>query len=226
MTVQETEPSPAPASAKQPKVRHPIFARVYDRLSGSSQEEVAPLRDELLEGLSGKVIEVGAGNGHNFEHYPSSVTHVLAVEPEPYLRQRALEKASEAAVDIDVVEGVAENLPADPGSMDAGIASLVLCSVGNQSTVLGELHRVIRPGGELRFLEHVIANSRGLARAQRVADRTFWPFVGGGCHSSRDTRAAIEQAGFDIERCRRFPFHTSPVEVLVTPHILGTARRA
>jgi ubiquinone/menaquinone biosynthesis C-methylase UbiE len=226
MTVQETEPSPAPASAKQPEVRHPIFARVYDRLSGSSQEEVRPLRQELLSGLSGRVIEVGAGNGHNFEHFPSTVTHVLAVEPEPYLRQRALEKAAEVEVDIDVVDGIAENLPADSESLDAGIASLVLCSVGNQSTVLGELHRVIRPGGELRFLEHILANSRGLARAQRIADRTFWPLVGGGCHASRDTRAAIEQAGFEIERCRRFPFRTSPVEVLVTPHILGAARRA
>jgi ubiquinone/menaquinone biosynthesis C-methylase UbiE len=225
MTVQQSE-RPSTPIGRQPKIRHPIFARVYDRLSGSSQEQLRPLRQEMLSGLSGRVIEVGAGSGHNFEHYPSTVTHVLAVEPEPYLRQRALEKAAEVEVDIDVVERVAENLPADSESLDAGIASFVLCSVGNQSAVLGELHRVIRPGGELRFLEHVLANSRGLARAQRIADRTFWPLVGGGCHASRDTRAAIEQAGFEIERCRRFSFRNSPVEVLVTPHILGVARRA
>jgi ubiquinone/menaquinone biosynthesis C-methylase UbiE len=226
MTVQETELAPTESTAPPPKVRHPIFARVYEKLSGSAEEEVGPLRQELLSGLAGRVIEVGAGNGHNFVHYPSSVTHVLAVEPEPYLRQRAIEKAKEAAVAIEVVDGVAENLPADSASCDAGIASLVLCSVGQQSTALQELHRVIRPGGELRFLEHVVANSRGMARAQRIADHTFWPLVGGGCHAARDTGAAIEAAGFEIEHSRRFPFRTSVVEVLVTPHILGAARRA
>lgn len=206
-------------------VHHPIFARVYDRLTASAQEEEeAPLRRELLSGLSGRVIEVGAGNGHNFEHYPSSVTHVLAVEPEKYLRQRAVERAAAAGVDIDVVDGVAEKLSADSGSLDAGVACFVLCSVSDQSTALTELRRVIRPDGELRFLEHVLANG-GLSRAQRVADRTFWPLVAGGCHAARDTKAAIEQAGFEVERCRRFPFRTSPVEVLVTPHILGAARR-
>ncbi len=212
-------------AAEPPKVRHPIFARVYERLTASAQDEEGPLREELLSGLSGRVIEVGAGNGHNFEHYPSSVSHVLAVEPEKYLRQRAIEKAADAAVDIDVVEGVAEALPADPDSFDAGVACFVLCSVSDQSRALDELRRVIRLGGELRFLEHVIANG-SLSRAQRFADHTFWPLVAGGCHAARDTNGAIEEAGFEIERSRRFPFRTSPVEILVTPHILGAARKS
>jgi ubiquinone/menaquinone biosynthesis C-methylase UbiE len=216
--------SSASATAKESKVRHPIFARVYDRLTASAQEEEGPLRQELLSGLRGNVIEVGAGNGHNFKHYTSQVSHVLAVEPEPYLRQRALERAAAAQVDVDVVDGVADHLPAGSDSFDAGVASFVLCSVPDQSTALAELRRVIRPGGELRFLEHVIANG-ALSRAQRVADRTFWPLVAGGCHAARDTKAAIERAGFEIERCRRFPFRTSPVELLVTPHVLGAARR-
>jgi ubiquinone/menaquinone biosynthesis C-methylase UbiE len=179
----------------------------------------------LLSGLTGTVIEVGAGNGHNFVHYPSAVTHVLAVEPEKYLRERAIEKAEQAPVEIEVVEGVAESLPAEAGSFDAGVACFVLCSVGDQAAALGELRRAIRPGGELRFLEHVIAKSSGLSRAQRVADRTFWPRVGGGCHAARDSGGAIERGGFQIERSRRFPFRTSIVELLVTPHILGVARR-
>jgi len=215
----------ATATAKEPKVRHPIFARVYERLTASAQEEEAPLRQELLSGLSGRVIEVGAGDGHNFEHYPSSVTHVLAVEPENYLRQRAVERAAEAAVNIEVVDGVAEKLPADSDSLDAGVACFVLCSVSDQPAALSELRRVIRPGGELRFLEHVIAHGKGMSRAQRVADRTFWPLLAGSCHAARDTKVAIEQAEFEIERCRRFPFRTSPVEFLVTPHILGMAHR-
>ncbi len=207
------------------EVRHPIFARVYDRLCAAMAEEAAPFRQELLSGLSGRVIEVGAGNGHNFQYYPSSVSHVLAVEPEEYLRQRAIGAAAEASIDIEVVDGLAERLPAEPESFDAGVACLVLCTVGDQAAVLAELRRVIRPGGELRFLEHVIANSSGFSRAQRAADRTFWPFVGGGCHAARDTGAAIKQAGFEIERCRRFPFRPSVAVFLVTPHILGVARR-
>jgi ubiquinone/menaquinone biosynthesis C-methylase UbiE len=156
---------------------------------------------------------------------PSSFTHVLAVEPEKYLRQRAIERAAEAVVGIDVVDGVAEKLPADSDSLDAGVACFVLCSVSDQTAALGELRRVIRRRVELRFLEHVIANGNGMSRAQRFADRTFWPLVAGECHAARDTKAVIEQGGFEIERCRRFPFRTSPVEVLVTPHTLGMANR-
>ncbi len=208
------------------KVHHPIFARVYERLTASEEDEVGPLREELLAGLSGRVIEVGAGNGHNFEHYPSSVSHLLAVEPEPFLRKKAIERAKDAPVEVEVVDGVAENLPAESESFDAGVACFVLCSVEDQSAALTELRRVVRPGGELRFLEHVVANGRGFSRAQRVADRTFWPLVAGGCHASRDTKAAIERAGFEIERCRRFPFRPSPVVILATPHILGAARRS
>jgi ubiquinone/menaquinone biosynthesis C-methylase UbiE len=210
---------------EEPRVHHPIFARVYDRLTAAAQEQEAPLRNELLGGLSGSVIEVGAGNGHNFEHYPSSVSRVLAVEPERYLRERAIEAAAGAAADVTVVDGVAESLPAEAESFDAGVACFVLCSVSDQAATLSELRRVIRPGGELRFLEHVIAEGSGFSRAQRIADRTFWPLLAGGCHSARDTGAAIEQAGFEIERVRRFPFRTSVVELFVTPHILGVARR-
>lgn len=225
MIVQETEPTPAPLGTKQPNVHHPIFARVYDRLTAGAQGEEGPLREELLAGLSGKVLEVGAGNGHNFAHYPSSVARVLAVEPEPYLRQRGIERAKESSVEIEIVEGVAEKLPAEEDSFDVAVACFVLCSVSDQAVALAELRRVIRPGGELRFLEHVVASGSGLSRAQQIADRTFWPLVAGGCHAARDTGAAIENAGFEIERSRRFPFRTSVVEVLVTPHVLGMARR-
>jgi len=148
------------------------------------------------------------------------------VEPESYLRELAYKAASTATVEVRVVDGVAQRLPADEASFDAGVASLVLCSVPNQQQALAELRRVIRPGGELRFYEHVISNRSGLARAQRVAEKTgIWPLVGGGCHPARDTEAAIEAAGFEIESCRRFEFRPALVEVIVEPKILGVARR-
>src|SRR5687767_6731546 len=143
-----------PPSATE-KVEHPLFARLYMRLSsGRRNSEEDEHRRRLLAGLSGRVIEVGAGNGLNFSLYPPSVEKVLAVEPEPTLREAAEEEAAQAPVEIELVDGVASALPAADGSQDAAVASLVLCSVGDQPQALAELRRVLRPGGELRFYEH------------------------------------------------------------------------
>jgi ubiquinone/menaquinone biosynthesis C-methylase UbiE len=209
------------------RVHHPIFARFYERLSrGAEAKGGAEHRDELLAGLSGRVVEVGAGNGLNFAHYPATVGEVVAVEPEAYLRARASEAASGATVPITVVDGTANALPVDDASCDAGVASLVLCSVSDPAAALGELRRVIRPGGELRFYEHVVADSAGLSTMQRVLEKTVWPVFGGGCHPARDTLASIQKAGFKVERCWRFAFRPSPIEFAVAPRILGLARRS
>ena len=125
---------------------------------------------------------------------------------------------------IEIVDGVAGRLPVEDGSFDAAVASLVLCSVADQATALAELHRVLRPGGELRFYEHVAADGTLARGAQRVADATFWPRVAGGCHLTRETTAAIDAAGFEIERSRRFNFTPGP-PVPPIPHVLGIARR-
>lgn len=206
-------------------VHHPLFARLYLRMTSSRKARGEDEhRRKLLAGLSGRVIEVGAGHGLNFPLYPETVDQVLAVEPEPVLREAAIDAAAEAPVAIEVVEGVAGRLPAQDQSFDAGVASLVLCSVSDQDQALAELRRVIRPGGELRFYEHVIAHGRVTARLQRFADATFWPRIGGGCHMARDTHAAIEPAGFEIEEVERFPFSPGP-PVPSLPHIRGIARR-
>jgi ubiquinone/menaquinone biosynthesis C-methylase UbiE len=181
-------------------------------------------RDRLLAGLRGRVIEVGAGNGLNFSHYPPTVTELIAVEPEAFLRARAEEAARSSSVRISVRDGTADALPVPDAAFDAGVASLVLCSVPDQATALAELRRVIRPGGELRFYEHVVSKRPGPARLQRIADRTIRPFLSGGCHAARDTLAAIERAGFVVERSERFSFRPNPIDV-TSPHILGTASR-
>jgi ubiquinone/menaquinone biosynthesis C-methylase UbiE len=181
-------------------------------------------RDRLLAGLRGRVIEVGAGNGLNFSHYPPTVTELIAVEPEAFLRARAEEAARSSSVRISIRDGTADALPVPDAAFDAGVASLVLCSVPDQATALAELRRVIRPGGELRFYEHVVSKRPGPARLQRIADRTIRPFLSGGCHAARDTLAAIERAGFVVERSERFSFRPNPIDV-TSPHILGTASR-
>lgn len=208
-------------------VSHPLFARLYARLAAKAEEKgQAEHRAELLSGLSGRVIEVGAGHGLNFPHYPDTVTEILAVEPESHLRQLATQAGEQAVVPIRVIDGTAEHIPAGDEEFDAAVACLMLCSVSAQGRALAEFRRVLRPNGELRFYEHVVANSPGLARAQRMGDRSgLWPLVAGGCHASRDTARAIEAAGFEIEQIRRFPFRAELVELLATPKILGIARR-
>jgi SAM-dependent methyltransferase len=207
-------------------VRNPLFARLLVRLREKEPPEHLEYRRELLSGLSGKVVDVGAGDGANFPHFPSAVTEVVAVEPEPYLRARARENAARASVQITVVDAMADRLPLDDASVDAAVAALVLCTVPDQATSLRELLRVLRPGCELRFFEHVIARDRRLARIQRVLDRSgVWPLVAGGCHPARDTEAGITAAGFQIEACRRLSVKPCALAFPVAPHILGVARK-
>jgi ubiquinone/menaquinone biosynthesis C-methylase UbiE len=204
-------------------VKHPLFARAYARIAAHEDARGGiENRQELLAGLSGRVVEVGAGIGSNFSHYPATVTEVVAVEPEPYLRAKAEEAAATAPVTVRVVDGMADLLPLEDESVDAGVASLVLCSVPDQAAALAEFRRVIKPGGELRFYEHVLSNRASRRSFQRFMDATFWPRIAGGCHMTRDTRKAMEQAGFMVQRSRRFPF---PSGAFGIPHILGSARR-
>lgn len=205
-------------------VHHPIFARLYDRLSAVMEANgAAEHRAEMLTGVHGRIIEVGAGNGYNFGHYPDTVTEVIAVEPEPYLRARAEEAARNAPVPITVVDGTADALPVDTDTADVVVFSLVLCSVPDQATALAEARRVLKPGGEVRFFEHVAAQSPGLARFQRNID-VVWPRLGGGCHTSRDTAQAIADAGLAVENIRRFTFAPSVLTKPVAPHMIAVAR--
>jgi ubiquinone/menaquinone biosynthesis C-methylase UbiE len=206
--------------------RHPIFARVYPRIARTAERGgAAEHRQTLLAGLRGRVIEVGAGHGLNFAYYPQTVTDVLAVEPEPHLRALAQDAAGRARVPVTIVAGTAEALPAEDHSLDAAVSSLVLCSVADQQVALREISRVLRPGGELRFYEHVISRHPGAARVQRALDATIYPSLAGGCHCARDTDAAIRDAGFDVEHEERMAFKPSPLAPAI-PHILGLARAA
>lgn len=205
--------------------RHPVFARLYTRISrAADQAGGEEHRRRLLAGLSGRVLEVGAGHGLNFPHYPPTVTHVIAIEPEPHLRALAGAAAESAPISVEVLDAVAETLPAEDGSLDAVVASLVLCSVADQQAVLREIGRVLRPGGELRFYEHVVARRPGWKLLQRVLDGTVYPALAGGCHLARDTQASIRAAGFEIVSEERLETEVSQTLPAI-PHVLGVARR-
>ena len=207
------------------EVNHPFFARFLARVTARAEGgEEDELRRELLAGLSGRVIEVGAGTGPNFRLYPETVTEVVAVEPEDYLRAKAEEAAARSGPPIRLVDALADRLPFEDSSFDAAVVAQVLCSVPDQATALAELRRILKPGGELRFYEHVLARQPRHARFQRLAGHVT-PHITGGCHPDRDTGRAIEEAGFAIERCRRFNFRPSLLDYPVAPRILGAARR-
>jgi ubiquinone/menaquinone biosynthesis C-methylase UbiE len=203
---------------------HPLFARLYPRISHAAEQRGgAEHRRTLLEGLRGRVVEIGAGHGVNFAYYPPGVTHVLAVEPEPRLFALAQRASESSPVPVQVTRATAEALPVEDASFDAAVVSLVLCTVADQSAALREIRRVLAPGGELRFYEHVVSQRPVAAHIQRALDATIYPPLAGGCRCARDTRTSIRATGFAIEREQRFSFKLSPVAPAI-PHILGIAR--
>ncbi|MGW1540648.1 class I SAM-dependent methyltransferase [Streptomyces sp. NPDC002309] len=208
-------------------VHHPLFARYYARVSVAAETRMgmAGVRDRLLAGLSGRVLEIGAGNGLNFAHYPGAVAEVVAIEPERGLRKLAVETALRADVPVDVVPGVAEALPVKSEGFDAVVLSLVLCSVRDVPRALGEVRRVLRPGGQVRFFEHGRGGGRAMGFTQRALDRTLWPVLAGGCHLSRDPLGAVRDAGFELGPYRRLLMPQKGPALPTSFCVLGTAWR-
>jgi SAM-dependent methyltransferase len=183
------------------EVDNPFFARLWTKLSTREPESIRVLRRENLAGLSGRVLEVGAGTGTNFPFYPPTVTEVVAVEPERRLADVARSAATTAAVPVTVTSDTIEQYAPDE-RFDAVVCSLVLCSVDDPDAVLRQLFSRLNPGGELRYLEHV-ASSGVRATVQKLADATVWPRLLGNCHTHRHTERSITNAGFVIDGARR-----------------------
>jgi protein-L-isoaspartate O-methyltransferase len=182
-------------------VDNPFFALMWSKMSTREPESIRKLRRANLVGLTGRVLEVGAGTGTNFEFYPSTVSEVVAIEPERRLAVIARRAAERAAVPITVTTDTVEEFDAGE-PFDYVVCSLVLCSVGDPDDVLRQLFSMLRPGGELRYLEHV-ASTGMRAGLQRLADATVWPRLLGNCHTHRDTEQSIVDAGFEVRAARR-----------------------
>ncbi len=203
-------------------VNHPLFARLYSRVlvPAMARQGAEDLRRRTLAGLSGTVVEVGAGDGANFSLYPDEVARIVAIESEPFLRERASGHADER---VELRDAPADALPVGDGEADAVVFTLVLCSVERPQAALAEAQRVLRPGGELRFLEHVHAQGSGAARTmQRALDATVWPRLFGGCHLARDTATAIEESGFALTEIEHLSFPEGARRFTATA-ILGRA---
>lgn len=174
-----------------------LFAATYDPcMAAVERNGLGELRDELLGGLSGTVVEIGAGTGANLDHYGPGVDRVTAVEPSPPMAERFRTRAGEHALDTAVVVAPAEQLPLPDASADAVVATLVLCSVRDVAGAIQEVHRVLRPGGRFVLLEHIAGDGRRL-RVQKIIEPVYSPLAGG-CRLTRDPRPALTAAGFDV----------------------------
>lgn len=200
---------------------HRIFAACYDVLTAPMERAVfAEQRRQLLADVTGTVLDVGAGTGANFSHYPASVV-VVAAEPDGAMRRRLSEPAAAAAAQIEISDASATDLPFADGTFDAVVCGLVLCTIDDVETALAELDRVLAPDGRLIVLEHVRGSGRHATWQDRVTP--LWRRIVAGCHPNRDTRSAVESAGFSWQTIEEFEL--TPRWVPTSPILSGIAQR-
>lgn len=194
------------------------FAALYDRIIAPSERAwISDARRELLAGLQGNVLELGAGTGANFQHYSPGVT-VVAVEPNPHMLKRAAARAAAAPVPVALKQGDAQRLPLPDGAFDAVVATFVFCSIANPAHALAEVRRVAKPGASLLLIDHVQAK----APLKRLILNLWNPMqqlLGDGCHSNRETARTIREAGFLVEEEREIAR-----ELGVVPYVRIRAR--
>ena len=195
------------------------YAFMYDRISRRSER--AGLRDEraaLLAQARGNTLEIGAGTGLNLAHYPASVTNLTLVEPDRHMRKRLRRRVAKQRPDAAVLDARAESLPVQAASFDTVVVSFVLCSVDDQAAVLDEIARVLRPGGQLLFLEHVRDEDPKIAKKQNNPPFLYsWM----GCHPNRATLDAITRSKLSLVAVSRGEIPKAPV--IERPMVVGRA---
>lgn len=200
-------------------LRQRVFAWMHaQEIGGDYDALVEPYKRKLLSGLSGTVLEIGAGTGENFPYYARGI-HWIGIEPNVFMHPNLLKTAEQYGITGTLRAGLAERLDADDASVDAVVSTLVMCSVSDQTTVLREILRVLKPGGRFVFIEHVAAPKRsGEWWAQKIT-KPLWRAAADGCEPDRDTASAVERAGFSRVEIERF---NAPLAI-ASPHIAGVA---
>lgn len=198
-----------------------VFATIYNPVLWTGElAGMRARRRDLLAGARGRTLELGSGTGLNLRHYPSDLEELILTEPAAPMRRRLEKAVRRSAHRATVVDAPAERLPADDGSVDTVVSTLVLCTVDDPVAVLDEIKRVLRPGGRLLFLEHVRADSAWLAAWQDRLE-TPWRRFAEGCRCNRATIELIEAAGFTIGDRTDGRWRTMPA--IVRPIVAGTA---
>lgn len=205
-------------------LRARLMARFYDTgMQRSEQLCLGSWRAELLAQASGEVLEIGTGTGSNLPYYPAKLKRLILSEPDRFMRQQLAKKLPTASArQLELTDWSADRIDLPDRSLDTIVCTLVLCSVADQQQVLAELFRLLRPGGQLLFLEHVIAESPGTIRWQRVVE-PLWKCCAGNCHLTRDTAQAIAATGLQMARLSEADILGAPKIVRRT--IRGSARK-
>jgi ubiquinone/menaquinone biosynthesis C-methylase UbiE len=205
---------------------HRWFAAMFDRMMGPAEKSfMKDAREYAAGGAKGRVLEIGCGTGANFAYYTEAATEVVATEPDPYMLERANAKAGDATRPLTIKQAGAEDLPFEDESFDTVVDTINMCTIGDLPRGLAEMKRVLKPGGELRFYEHVRYKNPIGALAQDVA-APVWGWFGAGCHPNRNVARSIREAGFDITQLKRYaPLPMLPPMCLSRPHIKGVAVR-
>ena len=200
------------------------FTALYDRgLKATEEAGLGEMRRQLLAGARGRVLELGAGTGVNLELYPDGIEELVLLEPDPHMAKRLREKLAGSARKATLIDDSAERLPFEDASFDTVVATLVLCTIPDPRGALAEAARVLKPGGQLLFIEHVRSPDPGLARWQDRLEKP-WRFLGDGCHCNRDTVAAIEASPLSLGDVERGEMPKAPP--IVRPLARGSATRA
>ncbi|WP_276254445.1 class I SAM-dependent methyltransferase [Halomontanus rarus] len=217
-------PSPTESQRRSNEISHPVFAALYDRLPGDQMLE--PHHEYLAADLSGRVLDLGAGTGALFPTVLEAVeggTRELeyhAVEPDPHMRRRAERRAADLGLAVDVRDGCAEALPYPDDAFEYVLASVVFCTIEDPDAALEEVARVLKPGGEFRFVEHVHADG-WRATAQDVLN-PLWERAAGGCQLNRETlERFVGHEAFDVLEVERLSLGVFPA----TPFVRGRLQR-
>jgi ubiquinone/menaquinone biosynthesis C-methylase UbiE len=198
-----------------------VFSALYDRmLSGTEEAGLRDIRRQALAKAMGRTIDIGAGTGANLGLYPASVTELVLAEPDPHMVKRLRPKLADSDAEARVVEAPAAALPFEDSSFDTAVFTLVLCTVPDPAAALAEAARILRPGGQLLFVEHVRSEDPKVARWQDRLERP-WRFCGDGCHCNRDTVATIEASPLTVEEVEKGELPKSPP--IARPLVYGNA---
>ena len=199
-----------------------ITAFFYDTFMSKTEEAcLKQWRQDLVGQVSGEVLEIGAGTGANVRFYPDTVTRLVLSEPDRHMRKFLTEQVSSSRFDqVTVAGGTAEQIESEDESFDFVVTTLVCCSVSNLDNCLGEIQRVLKPGGGLVFLEHVAAADGSSRRRWQNRINPVWKAFMGNCHLNRETEQAILAQGFEIKHIDResmrkaLPIHGRAIEAV------------
>jgi len=199
-----------------------FFAWLMAHATDDYEADMSEQKCELFKNLQGNILEIGPGTGPNLRYYPQDI-HWIGIEPNPYMYPYLHQEADRLGLKINIKCGTAEQLKAENNSIDAVVSTLVLCSVPNLSTVLEEIRRVLKPGGQFLFVEHVAAPDQTRLRRIQNWIQPFWTVIGDGCRPNRETWVALENAGFERVDYQHF---RANVPAIVSPQIIGIATKS